>query len=257
MSSHQETAAVPAGSAEGDVRLAALVDAWAEALASPRSRERYEAIRALRALGPAAEPAIPALIGAFRDPKVELRQRVVRVLAGLGKAAVPALIQAMRDEDADVRKVAIVTLGMIGPEAADAEPQLVQALKDEWLAGTAAASLVRIRRRQPLRLSRLGRLVPWLLAAWVVVAAGGVVTAALAWVNQGLFGFPAPAVAASGSILCGVGVTLGAVLGWSRGSVRALVVGPAALGLAGLLAGLLLGGVLSGALEPVREALAR
>jgi hypothetical protein len=236
---------------------AAEVARQVEALASPHAGERREALRALARLGATAEPAIAALIAAFRDPVLELRERAVRILAGLGSAAVPALIEAVRGDDADVRKVAIVTLGRIGPAAAVAEDVLVKTLDDDWLAGTAREALQRIRGQQRSRRSPLHRLVPWLLAGWAVLALLALIGGVLSWATQAVFGFPVEAAVASASILGGMGATLGIVLGVSRGGVRALLLWPVLLGLAGLTAGFLLGGLVGGAIEPVREALSR
>ncbi len=228
-----------------------------ETLASPQASDRRGALRALARMGAAAAPGIQALIGAFHDPVLELRERAVRILAGLGPAAVPALIEALRGDDADVRKVAVVALGLIGPAAALAEDALVEALADDWLAGSARVALERIRSRRRSRRPPLYRLVPWLLAGWAVLAVLALVGGVLSWAGLEVFGFPAGAAVASASILGGMGATLGVVLGVSRGGVRALFLWPVLLGLGGLLAGFLLGGLVAGAVEPVREALSR
>src|SRR5262245_41890123 len=93
-----------------------------ERLAEPEARSRRRAVRALAALGPAAETAVPALIAAFCDRDLEVRRGAVRALAAVGAAAVPALLEAAQTDHPDVRKVAIVTLGEIGPEARAAVP---------------------------------------------------------------------------------------------------------------------------------------
>jgi HEAT repeat protein len=231
---------------------------YIEALASPDASERRAALRALAKMGQAAEPAIAALIDTFRDPVLELRERAVRVLARLGQTAVPALVEAVSHEDADVRKVAIVALGLIGPPAmVEAEAVLVQALEDDWLASTAATALARIRRRRRSRLARLGKLVPWLLPGWMVVALGCAVSGVLSWATEAVFGFPVEAAAASASVLGGVGSVLGAILGLARGGVRGVLLWAVVFGLGGLMAGFLLAGLLGGTIEPVRKALAR
>src|SRR5262249_21268009 len=75
--------------------------------------------------------AIPGLVRAFADPKGKLRRRATFGLKALGPEAleaVPALVKALHDKDREVRKDAIQALGKIGDEAV---PQLIAALKHD------------------------------------------------------------------------------------------------------------------------------
>ena len=69
------------------------------ALDDPDADLRVSAALALENMGPAAEPAVPALTKAVRDEDVRVRQAVVKALAAIGpaaKPALPALTRALR-----------------------------------------------------------------------------------------------------------------------------------------------------------------
>jgi vesicle coat complex subunit len=86
---------------------------------------------ALRQIGPAAEPAVPALVKALGDPDPEVQISAAEALGRIGPAAepaVPALIEALGDPDADVQRTASETLGRIGLAAKAAVPALINAL---------------------------------------------------------------------------------------------------------------------------------
>lgn len=77
-------------------------------------------------------PAIQAL----RDENFVVREAAIKALNGIGpeaKEAVPALVQALKDENSDIRarRSAVYALGKIGPGAKEAVPALVQALEDK------------------------------------------------------------------------------------------------------------------------------
>jgi len=77
-------------------------------------------------------------------------------IAGLGpaaKPAVPALIEALDDPDAAVRFPVTVALGEIGPEAAAAVPRLKQMMFEEINDEIAAAARRAIRHIQPSALA--------------------------------------------------------------------------------------------------------
>jgi HEAT repeat protein len=74
--------------------------------------------------------AAPALVRVLHG-SYDLNWRAQEALTRLGKAAVPALLGALRDPDPDHRRSAIWVLRDIGPEAHDAAPALVEALRDE------------------------------------------------------------------------------------------------------------------------------
>lgn len=129
--------------------------------------ERQAAIVRLKALGPAARAAAPALLTMAADPKsryaldaavalshidlsaaraardaalaalrssdTETRRRGADILGNLGlfaRPAVPALIEAARDGDALLRDRSIAALGRIGVPAPVVMPALIAALDD-------------------------------------------------------------------------------------------------------------------------------
>ena len=231
--------------------------------ALPRSpvrqlRRALAAVRILATLGPAAEPAVPALVAALRDPDIAVRTLTARALAAVGRAAVLPLVEAMQEDDVDLRKAIITTLALIGPAAAAAMPVLRAAVGDEHLGPSAAQALRRIE-RTPLAvvLARVEALMPMvLLIAGVFLAmAGG--AAGLTWVGAEFF--PASGGAAATAAF-GVGI-LGAVLGGLVGAHRYGSLGAASgavlLGLGGGLTGLVLGGVLGTTMGPINHVLGR
>jgi HEAT repeat protein len=143
---------------------------------------RQDAAEALGRLGPGAEPAIPALRAALKDPWVRpmaalalastgpkalsvlmaelkqekwtygLRQDVTTALARIGPAAVPTLAGAIDDQREAVRDAAAIALGEMGPAAAPAVPALIVSL-----AMSPVPSLARIESK-PLRIAGLGEL---------------------------------------------------------------------------------------------------
>ncbi len=92
---------------------------------------RSSAARALGNIGPAAASAVPSLIAALKDENRNVWDKAVDALGNIGPAAVPALIAALKDKDSDVRSSAARALGQIGPAAASAVPSLIAALKDK------------------------------------------------------------------------------------------------------------------------------
>jgi HEAT repeat protein len=87
----------------------------------------------LSKLGPAAAPAVPALIDALKSPQTLVRQNAALALGEVGpgaKAAVPALAEALRDREWVVRRQAAVALGRLGPDARPAVPALERLTRD-------------------------------------------------------------------------------------------------------------------------------
>jgi HEAT repeat protein len=81
---------------------------------------------ALGDLGPAAEPAVPALIGALGN--VDLCKAVTEALGKIGRpvaVVVPALMNLLTNSDPSVRRRAAEGLGKIGPDAKDAIESLI------------------------------------------------------------------------------------------------------------------------------------
>jgi hypothetical protein len=77
--------------------------------------------------------ALPALIGATRDPDPQVRAWAAHALAEIGppaRLAVPALVKLLRDTEEGSRNTACIALGSIGPGAIEALPALREALND-------------------------------------------------------------------------------------------------------------------------------
>ena len=112
------------------VRMERRVQQLIQNLRSFVSKDRLYASGSLRAIGPAAEAAVPALIEALKDEDSNVRGSAADALGKIGPAAVPALIEALRDDDSDVRYTA-AALARIGPAAEAAVPALIEALKHD------------------------------------------------------------------------------------------------------------------------------
>lgn len=138
------------------------VPALIEALHDPDEKVRQNAVNALGAMGPAAEPAVPALIDLLRNPaRAEKGTNAPSKLVGNSRSAaaaalgrigpraneaVPTLIAALEDENLPVRRWSATSLGEIGAEARSAVPALVKALgqSDVQVRRDAIASLGKI-----------------------------------------------------------------------------------------------------------------
>ena len=112
-----------------------------------------EAVRALTAgtlaeTGTAGRESIPYLIHDINDESMRVRRQAAEALGMVGSeaAAVPALIDALGDEVGGVLRSVVLTLARVGPEAAEAVPALVRALRDpdKHVRGKAAHALHRI-----------------------------------------------------------------------------------------------------------------
>jgi HEAT repeat protein len=102
---------------------------------------RVEAARAVAAIDPKNESALPLLTEALKDGSGKVRRRAAECLGDLGSGARPAvaaLVKAVSDADPTVSWAAIDALGQIGPDAEEAVPALVEALKE---AGKRAAAV--------------------------------------------------------------------------------------------------------------------
>lgn len=83
----------------------------------------------IHALGPMAKPAIPDL---FRMLQSKDNMNVASyALAGIGPDAIPPLTDTLTNANPRVRMCAATGLGCLGPQARQAEPALLQCLKDE------------------------------------------------------------------------------------------------------------------------------
>jgi len=120
-----------AGTGEGEAALPIL----AETLINGDRLKRKAAAFVLRAMGPLARPALPALINGLRDQEKRVRSRCAGTIGRLGTAAtddaIHALLAAERDDDPDVRRAATKALAIIGRERV----QTAQKLAAEFEAG--------------------------------------------------------------------------------------------------------------------------
>jgi HEAT repeat protein len=108
-----------------------VVVALAERLGDDDPAVRQATVAALRAMGPLARPAIPAVARRVRDRDCYIRIDAAHVLEQFGADSVPALTDLLQDADPHVRELAARTLQRIGPVANAAIPALVQHLSDE------------------------------------------------------------------------------------------------------------------------------
>ncbi len=107
-------------------RAAGAVPALIEALGSRHKEVRRWAADVLHTLGPSAREAIPALLQAIKSKDWGLRATAAAALGSIGDAvAVPALVLLLKDK---VGAAATKALGLIGADAAEAVPALVDVL---------------------------------------------------------------------------------------------------------------------------------
>jgi lysophospholipase L1-like esterase len=110
--------------------LPALVEAYRR-----EEREgRGAAVGALGVLGPVAAAALPDLVAGLKNPVNHRRWSAARAIGRLGAAAtpaVPALVGALEDASPHVRRHVAQALGRLGVEAFAAVPALQAAARDE------------------------------------------------------------------------------------------------------------------------------
>ncbi|MDX2166170.1 MAG: HEAT repeat domain-containing protein [Deltaproteobacteria bacterium] len=109
-------------------------------LDSPDWRVSTRAAERLMLMGPAAEPAVPALIRQLGPggPRQMQNLAAANALARIGpRAALPALAEAIGGKDPDIAYGAIWTLGMYGRAARAARPAILTALEDPRLQSVA------------------------------------------------------------------------------------------------------------------------
>src|SRR5205823_1156621 len=100
-------------------------------LEDKRKPPRLEALRELGKLGTAGKDAVP-LVGAFlrnTDAPEEVAQAAA-TLAQLGAGAVPELIRALTDARVEQARQAAMALARMGPAAKKAVPDLIAGLRD-------------------------------------------------------------------------------------------------------------------------------
>lgn len=102
-------------------------------LSAPEVDARCAAAAELGALGAAAEPAVPALIGLVMDPDAQVRQAACRALGSIPPAqsrAAPALAAALDDAELSVRLAAAMALLRLDPAGERYVPVLNAAMRD-------------------------------------------------------------------------------------------------------------------------------
>lgn len=99
-------------------------------LADPDGALRRWGAVGLLGLGPKAEPATGALVGALNDPAPDVRMTAAEALCGLGRAAeaVPVLTALLTHESRIIRNEVLLALYRVGPIARAALPHLDAAL---------------------------------------------------------------------------------------------------------------------------------
>lgn len=117
---------------------------------------RYGSELAIEILGPAAQPAIPALAGLLRNDQTA--PIAAECLLATGPAAIPALTEAAATMKNRGRSDAISILGEFGPAAGSAAPVLIQIIKNEpmW-AWPAMQTLVEIETNAAVLLPLFGQ----------------------------------------------------------------------------------------------------
>jgi HEAT repeat protein len=103
-------------------------DMLAAAVQDPQATDRAWSVRCLGEIGPKARAAIPALMGALKEEKTDLRLEaawaLLRIAPGPGrKAAVPVLLALLKEPSLGLRANVLATLEDVGPDKA-----VVQAL---------------------------------------------------------------------------------------------------------------------------------
>ena len=103
---------------------------------------RVDAVRAIGAMGPKAEKAVPDVLKALnayeRSPGVY--GEAITALQRIGPKAVPALIATLKDKKRDIRAAAVRALASMDPPPDEALPNLIKVLEDEdSMVKTAAA----------------------------------------------------------------------------------------------------------------------
>lgn len=117
----------------------------------PHSDVRSVLIGNVPRFGAKAEPFIPHLIEALRDPNPTARSNAARAFGQLGlksELIISTLTQALRDEDPGVRYMAADSLGSLGGASEKSVPALMeifQSNQEMWIRLAAAKAVVAIK----------------------------------------------------------------------------------------------------------------
>jgi len=99
-------------------------------LKDPREDARFQAVRTLGRLGPAASPAVPDLVALLKDDELTFPSSTAEALAAIGREAVPALRAALDDDDDGLRYWAVCALGRMADRGDAGLDALTYALAD-------------------------------------------------------------------------------------------------------------------------------
>jgi HEAT repeat protein len=120
-------------------------------LSDSNLRVRSLSAVALRAMGTAAEKAIPGLVKALDDPSPSVRAVAADALGNLGPAGKPAVetlsrhLIGVNEPVVFVMRSLASALGNIGPTAASALPALEQAAKIHRVSWAAEEAILKIK----------------------------------------------------------------------------------------------------------------
>ena len=82
-------------------------------------------------VSPEIKAAIPALVAALKDVDFHVSEKAGEALANVGLPAMPALLAAFKDAELKARAPILTVIARIGPQAKEAIPALVEALKED------------------------------------------------------------------------------------------------------------------------------
>jgi HEAT repeat protein len=94
-----------------------------------RDKKEADSAKAAKALEKRGAEAVPALVKALSESG-PVAERAMSVLGRIGAPAVKGLSQTLASKNADARRLAATALKYIGPDAKDAVPALLEALKE-------------------------------------------------------------------------------------------------------------------------------
>lgn len=99
-------------------------------LKDSREDVRFQAVRTLGGIGPAASAAVPDLVAMLRDDELTFPSSTAEALAAIGRDAVPALRAALDDDDDGLRYWAVYALGRMADRGDAGLDALTYALAD-------------------------------------------------------------------------------------------------------------------------------
>lgn len=120
-----------AEAAERSQPLERVIEALADAVRAEDPATKVAAADALGTLGPAALPAVPALIAQQDHEQPWVRSSAAAALVAVGKEAVPALLELFRKQNGGPSVRAAFILGAIGPDAKAAAAVVAEVMARE------------------------------------------------------------------------------------------------------------------------------